>query len=66
MVLSRNCGALIVAHRLSTVRKCNKFIVIEPVNGSGSKIVGVGRSFEELFEACPQFRKLAQDQELKI
>jgi len=65
--LSRNCGALIIAHRLSTVRRlCNKFIVIEPVNGSGGKIVGIGRSFEELFETCPQFRKLADDQEIRI
>ena len=65
--LSRNCGALIIAHRLSTVRRlCNKFIVVEPVNGSGGKIVGVAKSFEELYEACPQFRKLADDQEIKI
>lgn len=65
--LSRNCGALIIAHRLSTVRPlCNKFIVIEPVNGSGGKIVGVAGSFEELYETCLQFRKLADDQEIKI
>jgi ABC-type multidrug transport system fused ATPase/permease subunit len=65
-VLSGDCSALIVAHRLSTVRKCDKFIVIEPMNGSGGKVVGVGRSFGELFETCPQFRKLAEDQELRI
>lgn len=65
--LSRNCGALIIAHRLSTVRRlCNKFIVIEPVNGSGGKIVGVARSFGELYETCPQFKKLADDQDIKI
>ncbi len=64
--LSRNCGALVIAHRLSTVKKCDKFIVIEPVNGSGSKIVGTGRSFEELYETCPRFRKLAEDQEVRI
>lgn len=65
-VLSRNCGALIVAHRLSSVRRiCNKFVVIEP-NGSGSKVAGIGRSFEELFSMCPPFRKLAQDQDIKI
>ena len=66
-VLSRNCGALIVAHRLSTVRRiCDKFIVIEPINGSGSKVVGVGKNFEELYDSCPQFRKLSQDQDIKI
>lgn len=65
-VLSRNCGALIVAHRLSSVRRmCSKFVVIEP-NGSGSKVAGIGRSFEELFETCLQFRRLADDQEIKI
>ena len=64
--LSRNCGALVIAHRLSTVRKCDKFIVIEPVNGSGSQIVGMGRSFEELYETCPRFRTLAEDQEVRI
>lgn len=66
-VLSRNCGALIIAHRLSTIRRmCDKFIVIEPVNGSGGKIVGMSRSFDELFDLCQQFRQLAQDQEIKI
>lgn len=65
-VLSRNCSALIVAHRLSSVRRiCNKFVVIEP-NGHGSRVAGIGRSFEELYESCSQFRKLAQDQEIKI
>jgi len=65
-VLSNDCGALIIAHRLSTVRMCDKIIVIEPVNGSGSSIVGVGKSFGELYETCSQFRKLADDQELRI
>lgn len=65
-VLSEDCSALIIAHRLSTVRMCNKIIVIEPANGSGSSIVGIGRSFGELYDVCPQFRKLADDQELRI
>ena len=65
-VLNRNCGALIVAHRLSSVRRiCNKFVVIEP-NGSGSTVAGIGRSFEELFDTCLPFRKLVRDQEIKI
>ena len=65
--LSRNCGALVIAHRLSTVRRiCDKFIVIEQVNGSGGKIVGMSKSFEELYETCPQFRRLADDQDIKI
>jgi len=62
-----DCGALIVAHRLSTVgRICNKFIVIDQVNGSGGQIVGMAHTLQELYETCPQFRKLADDQELKI
>ncbi len=65
-VLSEDCGALIIAHRLSTVRMCDKIIVIEPANGLGSNIVGIGRNFGELYETCPQFRKLADDQELRI
>jgi len=65
--LSRNCGALVIAHRLSTVRRiCDKFIVVEQVNGSGGKIVGMSKSFKELYENCPQFRKLADDQDIKI
>jgi ABC-type multidrug transport system fused ATPase/permease subunit len=65
-VLDRNCGALIVAHRLSSVRRiCNKFVVIEP-DGLGSKVAGIGRNFEELFDCCPAFIKLARDQEIKI
>jgi len=65
-VLSRNCGALIIAHRLSSVRRmCDKFVFLEP-NGSGSEVVAIGKSFEELAEMSPQFRKLASDQEVKI
>lgn len=67
-VLTEDVGALIVAHRLSTVRHlCTKFVVlrsIEEVNGH-PQIEAIGRSFEELFRISPTFARLAGDQGIK-
>lgn len=67
--LSEGVGALIIAHRLSTVRKCDKFIVLKnsaSVQNGDSQIEAVGSSFEELYENCDLFRKMAEMQHLKI
>ncbi|MBI4134569.1 MAG: ATP-binding cassette domain-containing protein [Candidatus Sungbacteria bacterium] len=65
-VLSSGASALIIAHRLSTVRHlCTKFIVLRPaeeVNGDPSQIEAVGTSFEELFQVSSTFGRLAADQ----
>ncbi len=64
-VLAGGTSALVVAHRLSTVRNlCTKFIVLrgaEEANGD-PQIEAIGSSFEELFTASPTFARLAEDQ----
>lgn len=69
-VLSGNASALVIAHRLSTVRNiCGKFIVLsnvtETFNGH-PQVEATASSFEELQEISPIFRQLAKDQDLVI
>ena len=48
---------MIVTHRLNTVRRiCDRFILIDRVEGSGGTIHAVADSFEELAEVSPAFR----------
>lgn len=69
-VLEGNVSALIVAHRLSTVRKlCNKFIVLknsDEVKNGDSQVEAIAGSFEELYKISPTFRRLADDQDIVI
>ena len=69
-ILSGNTSALIVAHRLSTVRHlCTKFVVLRPaeqVKEGESQVEAIASSFEELYLCSPTFRSLADDQEIKI
>jgi ABC-type multidrug transport system fused ATPase/permease subunit len=69
-ILSGNTSALIVAHRLSTVRHlCTKFVVLKPANlveVDGTQVEAVGYSFEELYQTSPTFRQLADDQEISV
>lgn len=61
-VLTKERGALIITHRLNTVRRiCDKFIMVSQ-NGHGSKVSAVANSFEKLAETCPEFKALALDQ----
>ncbi len=66
--LTGDVGALIIAHRLSTVRRiCNKFIVLRPANDDGEpQVEAVASSFEELYRISPTFRALADDQGIAI
>lgn len=63
-------STLIVAHRLSSVRHlCTKFIVLKPVSevvNGDSQVEAVASSFEELYSISPTFRRLADDQGIKI
>lgn len=69
-VLAGPTGALIVAHRLSTVRNmCNRFMVLRPLEEVGegaSQIEALAHSFEELYAVSPTFRRLANDQQVSI
>lgn len=69
-LLSQNVTAVVIAHRLSTVRDlCTKFVVLKTIdeltNGE-SQVEAIGGSFEELYQISPTFRMLAKDQGLKI
>jgi ATP-binding cassette subfamily B protein len=62
-----NCGALIVTHRLNTVRRiCDRFILLDRIDGRGGSIQAVANSFEELAEISPAFRLLAADQGIEL
>jgi ABC-type multidrug transport system fused ATPase/permease subunit len=62
-----HCGALIVTHRLNTVRRiCDRFILIDRLDGQGGQIAAVAKSFEKLAEISPTFRTLAVDQGIEL
>jgi ATP-binding cassette, subfamily B, heavy metal transporter len=62
-----NCGALIVTHRLNTVRRiCDRFILLDRNEGCGGTIHAVANSFEGLAEISPAFRNLAMDQGIEL
>ena len=69
-VLGTTMGALIITHRLSTVRRlCSKFFVLRDSEGlrpGDSQLEATGSSFEELYEISPTFRTLADDQGVVI
>jgi subfamily B ATP-binding cassette protein MsbA len=49
---TRNRTVLLVAHRLSTILKADKIVVLE-----GGRIAGIG-SHEELLASCPRYQTL--------
>jgi ABC-type multidrug transport system fused ATPase/permease subunit len=69
-VLGGDMGALIITHRLSTVRRlCTKFFVLRDPEGLApdeSQLEASAGSFEELYELSPTFRMLANDQGVAI
>jgi ATP-binding cassette subfamily B protein len=65
-VLTEGSSALVIAHRLSTVRRlCTKFVVLRDVDSlapEDSQIEAVASSFEDLYAISPTFRRLADAQ----
>lgn len=59
-ILKGDAGALIIAHRLSTVLRCDKFVVLRPAESDGPQVEAIATSLEELAEISPTFRKLAE------
>jgi len=63
-------SALIVAHRLSTVRHlCTKFVVLKAANDvqhSESQVEAIASSFEDLYRESPTFRRLADYQGVAV
>lgn len=63
--LSRGISALVIAHRFSTLRNCNQFVVLRKLNEckkGESQVEAVANSMVELIEISPTFRLLAQTQ----
>lgn len=63
LLKSVDASALIIAHRLSTVMGCDKFVVLKPVetlDNGNSQIECIAHSVPELFATSPTFRRLAE------
>ena len=62
-----DCGALIVTHRLNTVRRiCDRFVLIDRTDGKGGRIEASADSFEALADMSATFRSLALDQGIQL
>lgn len=65
-ILQEGVTALIIAHRFSTIRFCDRIIVLRPATEleDGMPQIEATGTFEELLETSPTFRTLAQLQEM--
>lgn len=60
--MAQNISALVVAHRFSTLRNCNRFVVLKKLDDcepGESQIEIICDSAEEAYERSPTFRKLS-------
>lgn len=69
-ILGEDISALIVTHRLSTVRNlCSKFVVLRMLENTPegqNQVEAVGYSFKELRKMSPTFLTLANDQHVSV
>jgi len=60
-LLHQNASALIIAHRLSTLSRCNKFVVLRPVadcKPGENQVEAIAQTMTELYQISPTFRQL--------
>ena len=69
LALSQGISALVIAHRFSTLRGCNKFVVLRKLsscrNGE-SQVEAICDSLPELHEVSPTFRELARYEHVQL
>ncbi len=67
--LARGISALVIAHRFSTLRNCNQFVVLKKLalcEPGEPQVECVAYSLSELYEQSPTFRRLAMAQDFHI
>ncbi len=65
VALGSEMSALVIAHRLSTLRRCTKFVVLKTLascQSTESQIEAVSHSMEELHMVSPTFRRFAEEE----
>ena len=66
---SEKVTTIVIAHRLATVRDCDRIIYLRPVsktNPDESQIVAIATSFEDLAAQVPEFRHHAKLQGIEL
>lgn len=61
--LSQGISALVIAHRFSTLRNCNQFVVLRKLSScrdGESQVEAIAESLSELHAVSPTFRELAK------
>lgn len=64
-LLGEGTCALVIAHRFSSIRFCDTFVVLKNARGLSDgepQIEAIAHSLEELYAISPTFRRLADDQ----
>ena len=65
--LQEGTGAILIAHRLSTTRGCDRFVMMRPVtNNTECQIEATADTMEELARISPTFRELAKTEGVLI
>lgn len=68
-IMHVNAAVLIIAHRLSTLTRCNKFVYLRKLSDcrvGQSQVAAVTTSMGDLAETVPEFRHLAQSEGVRL